>query len=70
MNIREEIRLLVFVEQHLRYNFFPPHPSSLAKPCIAAIKNVRDGDGDAVVEALGLTAQEVVDRYCLETFVE
>ena len=70
MNARERIRLLGLVEQHLRYNFYPPYPASLVKPCIAAIKSMRDGDGDSIIEALGCTAQEVVERFNLQTFVE
>lgn len=47
---RNELQLRTAVMYQLRYNHYPPIPSSMIDPCIIAINAGNDGDFDKIID--------------------
>ena len=79
VSMREQVRLDVALEWHLRYNHYPPLPSALIPVCKRAIDHAVKGEWDArlrLPQGLDfrnrrtMTVDECVESCHLRAFLE
>lgn len=73
----EKVRLENAIYWHLRYNFYPPYPRELIKPCLEAIEAVNQGNPDALITVPTMTGEpnagrawELIEFFKLEDLTE
>ena len=67
MNL-QKLKDSIALENHLRYNFYPPISVSLIQPfCEKAIVAVNEGDPNKMIA--GVTALSLIENFHLEFFI-
>jgi hypothetical protein len=73
METREELRLYAGVEYHLLYNRYPPAKYSFVKPAFEAVKALRDGEPERLIEIPEdrfVKAEALIDLFRLDFYTE
>jgi len=70
-------RLENAIEWHLKYNFYPPYPRALIKPCLEAIEAVNQGNPNGLIIIPtneggqgGAKAGDLIEFFNLEGMIE
>ena len=68
----DELLLRIGIENHLRYNHYPPVSLAMTDYCIKAIKHAQADEWDAVIEFPNgtMTAGDLVQDFHLDYFVQ